>query len=379
MAISCAGRRNNDVVQNPWGDTADTIDATDFDLEHVQAAGELIFLTVSGPDTYYEYHGRELGLQYLLCKRFAQSIGVRLRVDLCKDTAEMINKLIGGEGDIASCMAHGKENETASVMPCGPYSDDGMRHWAVGLAKPLLAEAITKWYKPNMWSQAKRDENIYLSNKSITRRSYSPMLNKASGVISKYDALFMKYSRPIGWDWKLMASQCYQESAFDPMAKSWAGACGLMQVMPSTAEKLALPLSQIYDPERNIAAAAKYLSQLEAHFRDIPNRHERQNFVLASYNGGVHHIRDAMALAKSNNKSIKRWRDVEPYVLMLMKPEGYQHPAVSHGYMRGSETVDYVAKIRLRWNEYRKAIRGKAVNMSIEPSKATNNKTKFDI
>lgn len=379
MAISCAGRRNNDVVQNPWGDTADTIDATDFDLEHVQAAGELIFLTVSGPDTYYEYHGRELGLQYLLCKRFAQSIGVRLRVDLCKDTAEMINKLIGGEGDIASCMAHGKENETASVISCGPYTDDGMKHWAISVAKPLLAEAISKWYKPNMWSQTKRDENIYLSNKSITRRVYSPMLNKASGVISKYDALFVKYSRRIGWDWRLMASQCYQESAFDPMAKSWAGACGLMQVMPSTAEKLALPLSQIYDPERNIAAAAKYLSQLEAHFRDIPNRHERQNFVLASYNGGVHHIRDAMALAKSNNKSIKRWRDVEPYVLMLMKPEGYQHPVVSHGYMRGSETVDYVAKIRLRWNEYRKVKRSKSVNMNLEPSKATNNKTKFDI
>ncbi|MBQ4025842.1 MAG: transglycosylase SLT domain-containing protein, partial [Treponema sp.] len=34
-------------------------------------------------------------------------------------------------------------------------------------------------------------------------------------------------AKAIHWDWRLMAAQCYQESTFDPQAKSWAGACGL--------------------------------------------------------------------------------------------------------------------------------------------------------
>lgn len=57
-------------------------------------------LTVNGPTTYYDYHNHGMGLQYLLCEKFAQQIGVSLRVEECKDTTEMIQKLQKGEGDI---------------------------------------------------------------------------------------------------------------------------------------------------------------------------------------------------------------------------------------------------------------------------------------
>lgn len=57
-------------------------------------------LTVNGPTTYYDYHSHGMGLQYLLCEKFAQQIGVSLRVEECKDTAEMVRKLEKGEGDV---------------------------------------------------------------------------------------------------------------------------------------------------------------------------------------------------------------------------------------------------------------------------------------
>ena len=148
------------------------------------------------------------------------------------------------------------------------------------------------------------------------------MLNRQGGVISHYDAYFQRYAPRIRWDWRLLAAQCYQESCFDPQAKSWAGACGLMQIMPSTADHLELARTDIYHPERNIEAAVRYIAELQQSFSDVRDATERTRFVLAAYNGGGFHIRDAMAL-------------------------------VRNGYMRGSETVDYVRRIQERWNGYR--------------------------
>ena len=85
----------------------------------------------------------------------------------------------------------------------------------------------------------------------------------------------------------LMAAQFYQESGFDPEAVSWAGARGLMQIMPETAVHLGLPADQMHQPEKNIRAAARYLRELERKFSDIPGRSERINFILAAYNGGT--------------------------------------------------------------------------------------------
>ena len=105
--------------------------------------------------------------------------------------------------------------------------------------------------------------------------------------------------------------------------------------------------------EKNIAAAAKYIRELHSHFNDIPNPLERSYFVLASYNGGFFHVRDAMALTRKFGKNPYRWADVQEFVLKLRVPAYYNDPVVKHGYMRGDETVDYVARICNRWGQYR--------------------------
>ena len=151
--------------------------------------------------------------------------------------------------------------------------------------------------------------------------------------------------------------------------------------MPGTADVLGLPRDKMYDPEQNIAAAAKYLGQLEGKFGDIRDRAERTNFVLASYNGGIHHIRDAMALAQRDGKNPHRWREVAEYVLKLATPKYYNDPIVKHGYMRGSETVDYVSKIRQRHQGYM-GVKVKTAPLGFHPSqprKADKRKKKYDI
>jgi membrane-bound lytic murein transglycosylase F len=153
---------------------------------------------------------------------------------------------------------------------------------------------------------------------------------------------------------------------------------GLMQIMPSTADHLGLARADINNPERNIEAAVRYIAELQQAFRDIPNPGERTKFVLAAYNGGGFHIRDAMALARKHGRNDRSWHSVEPFVLGLQQPQYYNDPVVKNGYMRGSETVDYVRRIHDRWNSYRgvKTIHHVGVGTSGIPQKAKRERKK---
>ena len=364
LLCSC-GQKKQETVVTPWGEIADTIPTDDsFDLDEIQRNGELLALTLPGPETYYDYRGKHLGAQYLLAQKFADKLGVSLRMEVCRDSAEMLQRLEDGEADLI----------------CYPMTKKGLG-WLVGDDKEDLEEELKAWYKPGMLAEVKKEEEFLLSNRAVRRRVFAPMLNRAGGVISHYDGFFQRYASTIRWDWRLLAAQCYQESTFDPKARSWAGACGLMQIMPGTADHLELSRANIYDPEQNIAAAVRYLAELERNFSDIREHSERTKFVLAAYNGGHFHIRDAMALARKNGRNANSWREVESFVLGLSQPQYYNDPVVKNGYMRGSETVDYVRKIHERWNGYRgvKTVRAISGPQGIPQKAKHERKKKYQI
>lgn len=354
--IGCSHKEERKMT--PWGtiagEEASEEDTTGvFTLTDIIAHGEMIMLTISGPETYYDYHGHGMGLQYMLCERFARQIGVTLRVELCSDTTEMINRLKQGDADIIVYPLSKHLAQQNGLLPCGAADGGGKAQWAVADGNQTLADTLNHWFKPEMIAQVKEREAYIYSAQSITRRVYEPVLNSTGGVISKYDAYFKKYAPVAGIDWRLMAAQCYQESCFDPRAKSWAGACGLMQIMPSTGARLGISGEQLFQPEANISAAARLMSMLSKDFKDIPSREDRLNFVLASYNGGSGHVRDAMALAKKHGADSHRWSDVSRYMLLLMDSRYYTDPVVKYGYMRSTETVDYVQRIHNRYDQYR--------------------------
>ena len=99
------------------------------------------------------------------------------------------------------------------------------------------------------------------------------------------------------------------------------------------------------------------LHELEHEFQYIHDRTERQNMVLASYNGGIHHLQDAMRLCERDGRNAQRWDDVRTHVLRLKDPQYYQDTLVHYGYMRGTETADYVDKIRARYQQYIRQVR----------------------
>lgn len=370
------------VGTTPWGttisydgkenDSTEVNSGKRYSLHDIQQAGEMIMLTLSGPDTYYEYHGRGLGVHYLLCEKLAESLGVTLRVDVCRDTLDMLQRLKNGEGDIVAFPVN--SNRQTGFISCGvgqeafakenKHTSHQQATWLVAADNKDLAKAIDAWYKPEMFAETKKQQNYLLTTGSVTRHVYPFMLSAKEGTISQYDHLFKKHAPTAGMDWSLLAAQSYQESCFDSRAHSWAGACGLMQILPSTADHLSLPRQKIYEPEANIAAATRYMRELQELFADVDNPQERLMFALAAYNGGYKHVRDAMALTKKYGGVWQRWSDVRHYILALSRPQYYRDPTVKNGYMRGSETANYVDMIMRRWSQYRHAMRtgGKAVS-----------------
>ena len=375
IILFAACNKHKAPVITPWGtvisdsDEKSSSSNSTFTLDDIQQGGELIMLTLSGPDTYYDYHGYGMGLNYLLLERFAQHIGVSLRVEVCKDTAELFNRLSNGDADIIAIPVN---RIPRGFVSCGISTIKGCAGWILPRDSRQLSSALRSWFKPEMIAKVKKDEAFLLSSRSIRRHVYSPMLNRATGTISRFDNWFRMYASAAGIDWRLMAAQCYQESTFDPKARSWAGACGLMQIMPSTADHLGLARSDMYDPERNIAAAARYMQELMAHFSDIGNPLERSLFALASYNGGSRHVRDAMTLARKKGNNPYKWDDVSSYIVKLQQPQFFNDPSVRYGYMRGSETVDYVNRIRERWRQYRGSAIGGSFNANPSRAKRKN-------
>ena len=305
-----------------------------YDLHEIQASGTIIAGTLSGPDTYYEYHGKGMGLQYKLAEAFAQSIGVVLQMEISPDTASLLRKLEAGEIDFI-----------ALEMP----------KWQVREDESLLKNAIAEWWKPERVKQIQSTAN----NTTVTvKRQMRPVMQDAThGIISAYDDLFRKYSSSAGWDWRLLAAMCYQESGFDPHAVSSMGAQGLMQLMPFTADAMGVPRDKRFDPEQNIAASARYIRKVSQSFSDIRDGEERIKFTLAAYNGGVGHVQDAQNLARKNGRNHQVWQEVAPFILGLSEPQYYRDPDVLNGYMRGSETEAYVRLIMNRWNQYRGSAR----------------------
>lgn len=81
-----------------------------------------------------------------------------------------------------------------------------------------------------------------------------------------------------GLDPDLFSAVIETESAFDPMARSKAGAMGLAQLMPDTAAQLGV--TDPFNPEQNLEGGAKYLRSLLDQFGDDPK------LALAAYNAG---------------------------------------------------------------------------------------------
>lgn len=236
-------------------------------------------------------------------------------------------------------------------------SFDQKTYWAVRDNSPELRKAVNEWYL-----QTQRSPRYEASLKKyfeISKNSYihSPIQSIDKGIISSYDSYFKTHASTIDWDWRLLASLAYTESNFNKNVVSWAGALGLMQLMPRTARAMGVPRGKEMDVNENIKGAVKYIKVTERQFKNILDDNERIKFVLAAYNAGAGHVQDAMALAEKYRADKYVWfNNVEKYLLLKSKRKYFSDPVCKFGYFRGIETYNFVRDIIARYDVYKNKV-----------------------
>ena len=218
--------------------------------------------------------------------------------------------------------------------------------WAVSLNNPGLAQIVNKWFEQEKPKRKYSElHKKYFEQSKTEKRVYTVDFSK--GYISNYDAYFKKYAKEADWDWRLLAAQAYAESRFDSTVVSWAGARGIMQLMPETAKAYDLPMNRIEYIDDNIRVSMQVVKKLDTLLsKYVEDPTERVYFVIAAYNSGIAHIYDAIALAEKYGMNPKVWHgNVAEAVLMKTKPEYYNDPVCKYGYFKGVQTYEYVNKV----------------------------------
>jgi len=237
--------------------------------------------------------------------------------------------------------------------------------WAVHLRSDSLLKVIDQW----VTSFRRTDQyailyHKYFNNRHSYRNIHSEYYTLGSGKISRYDEIIRRESERIGWDWRLLASVIYQESRFNPEAVSWAGAFGLMQLMPITAGSYGVTADS--PPEDHIRAGASFIQWLDDRFEKvITDPDERIKFVLASYNIGLGHIQDARRLAERYESDPNLWfGSVDEWLLKKSDSDYYSDPVVRHGFARGIETYNFVRDIMDRYEHYKNIVNKDVMKLS---------------
>jgi membrane-bound lytic murein transglycosylase F len=225
--------------------------------------------------------------------------------------------------------------------------------WAVRANNPQLLKALNtfldKEYKQLFYNIIHKR---YFENTRLQRARSSARIRGALDVrqLSPYDDIVREQAKKYGFDWPLIVAVMFRESRFDPNAASWAGAKGLMQMLPATAKRFGV--SDLSDPTTSITAGVRMMSWLFNQLDDELSIQARTWFTLAAYNAGLGHLYDARRLARELNLDPNLWfENVEKAMRLLRRPEYYRKSR--HGYVRGFEPVRYVRDIRELYTAYK--------------------------
>ncbi len=413
-------------------------------LDDILRRGEITVITRNNGHCYYLYRGEAMGFEYDLAKRFADLLGVRLRVRIAQRWEGMIPDLMDGTGAfIAASMtitesrkrqvafskgylpvqqhiivnrdnytvrsASDLDGQTVHVRKGTSYeerlrqlqrqgidvtivthpdvpTEELIRQVAEGkieitVADSNIAKRNRRYYPQAIVAGAISDREylgwaVHPKAKALLARinsffdaikadgTFDEIYNRYYGDADFFDFVDLRtfhrrletrlprYKETIqsaaskhGFDWRLIAAQIYQESHFDPAAKSHSGAYGLMQLTETVARVEGV--RDVFDPRQNIPAGVRHLKDLYDHF-DKAIGDDRIYIALAAYNIGLGHVWDARNLARDQHLDPNRWSSLEKTLPQLSYTKYFKH--ARYGYARGLQAVDYVKQIQIYYD-----------------------------
>lgn len=232
-------------------------------------------------------------------------------------------------------------------------SKEGTVTWALRKTSTDLLQEVNAWlvekkkrFIPDLYTK------YFLNSKNQHFRTTSTYSSLGGNRISVYDELIQENAKSLGWDWRLLAAVVYKESAFDTTATSYAGAQGLLQLMPVTLERFGV--TNPNDPVESLRGGVKYLQYLDKFWLErVPETNERIKFILASYNIGQGHVEDAWRLTLKYRRNTQSWQEVSNFLNLKSDPKYYRDPVVKSGYAKGHIAVNYVRDVLGLFQSYK--------------------------
>lgn len=332
---------------------SDEIEHTPQTIKEVAEKG--IPITVRRNSSYY-YRLREL-----------QEDGLNLALHLVpntEDTESLLYEVANNtySATVADDNIFRATNKYMQGLEKGPtIAENDTIAWAIRKNAPALETRLNRFLydhfrfgKPGEAPKRSTFLNVlrkrYFESGPQIANYYNPEYEKGTGIISPYDDLIKEVTDSAGVDWLLVASIMAQETKFDPNSKSWAGAIGLMQIMPRFSQ---IPSEDLYDEEINIREGVRIIKEHLQHYSYMDSTN-KWSFALAAYNAGPGHVADARRLAIDHNKNPNEWENVSDALLKLMHRKYYKD--ARYGFCRGIETVRYVKEIKNRYETYKSVL-----------------------
>ena len=185
----------------------------------------------------------------------------------------------------------------------------------------------------------------------IDQQGAKVFAQKMDKRLPEYKNYLLTAAEMFDLDWHLLAAISYQESHWNPKARSPTGVRGFMMLTQKTAKDMGV--ENRLNAVDSIYGGAKYFASLTKRIDSDISEPDRTYLALAAYNVGIGHVRDAQLLTEQQGGNPHRWSDVRIRLPLLAKRKYYRH--LPHGYARGWEPVKYVQNIRhfhnvLTWN-----------------------------
>jgi membrane-bound lytic murein transglycosylase F len=216
--------------------------------------------------------------------------------------------------------------------------------WMYPKNNPRLDSAIRRWFTEYQESgaHAQDSEKYYGHIEVFDYVDIQKFKRRIDKRLPKYKDWFIQAAEENGIRPALLAAQSYQESHWNPKAKSPTGVRGIMMLTQPVAKSLGV--TSRLDAKQNIFAGAKYHAKMKNMFDENVTEPDRTWMALAAYNVGRGHFRDAQGLARKLGKSPYHWIDMKEVLPLLAEKEYYKD--LRYGYARGNEPVQYVTRIR---------------------------------
>ena len=310
-------------------------------FDSILSQKQLRIATVNGNTTYFAQDSFEHGFGYDVMRHYAKRLDVTMSTQVFATDADAMAAVKTGKADIALTNVSDYQNATALSSLSLSCDKDY-------LSKQGLNEHVAIQLNPNDIKLNNDVKNFLCGGQSLTRNQHlaafysqtalaepfnqQHFADTMTRVLPTYEPSFKQTANKYQLDWELLVAMGYQESHLDAEAISPTGVRGIMMLTNATAN--AMGVANRTDPTQSIQGGAKYLSQLQHEFAQVPAS-DRVWFTLAAYNMGPQAIKDIQQILQKRGIDGNNWAAVYQYLKVN-----------SQSNSRYVQCLDYVTHIR---------------------------------